>query len=276
MNIASALSVGSAGQILLAWTGVSRIKFAGAPYSPAACLSPSVLNSATFLQDRNIVPGELVSLTGLGIGPDTASTANVQVLFDGQPAPVLYAQSRQINTQAPVELTGKAQTTITVVFDNATVGTATATVDNYGAPGIFRLRPGFSADSAVINQDGTINGPQNPALKGSVIAMWGVGFGMITPPCSTGGLNPNAAVNLSLPLLVWFTDPGSPPTQPYAYPTYAGAAPGLLCGIVQINRVVPDYATSGAYTFTVLSLRQRPQGDAEGAFDSIPVKIYVK
>ncbi len=71
--------------------------------------------------------------------------AGGQVLFDGQPAPVLYAQSRQINALAPVELSGQTQTSITVVFDQATVGSIPAPVQAFGSPGIFRLEPGVSS-----------------------------------------------------------------------------------------------------------------------------------
>jgi uncharacterized protein (TIGR03437 family) len=265
------------GLVNIFWSGVSQLRFGGSTYQAPPCLSPSAVNSATFIQDANIVPGELIALTGFGIGPDVASASNVQVLFDGQPAPVLYAQSRQINVQAPVELAGKTQTSVTVLYNKATIGTLTAAVDSYGAPGIFRLQPGLSDQSAVINQDGTMNGPSNPAPKGSVISMWGTGFGMITPPCATGGLNPASAVALAPPLFVWFSDGFSaPPTEVTALPTYAGSAPGLLCGIVQINRVIPDWVQPGVFQFYPMSLQQRPQGDYLGRTGLVPVTVYVK
>jgi uncharacterized protein (TIGR03437 family) len=271
------LSVSTDALVNIAWSGVSQLRFGGTAYQAQPCLSPNPVNSATFVQDANIVPGELITLTGLGIGPEIASTSNVQVLFDGRPAPILYAQSRQINVQAPVELGGKTQTSISVMYNKATIGTISANVDAYGAPGIFRLRPGLSAQSAVINQDGTTNGPSNPASRGSVISMWGTGFGMITPPCATGGLNPASAVTLAPPLFVWFSDGfNAPPTQVTAQPTYAGSAPGLLCGIVQINRVIPDWVAPGIFQFYPMSLQQRPQGDYLARTGLVPVTVYVK
>jgi uncharacterized protein (TIGR03437 family) len=148
----------------------------------------------------------LITLTGFGIGPDIGvanqpdaqgqvprELTGVQVLFDGQPALVLYAQSRQINALTPVELSGQTETNITVVYNQATVGSITAKVAAYGSPGIFRLQPGVSSQAAAVNQDGTLNGPSNPAARGSVVSVWGTGFGLIDPPCATGGLNPPVA-----------------------------------------------------------------------------------
>ena len=255
---------------------VSTVRFGAKGGAGAACLSPNILNSATFVQSNNIVPGELISLTGLGIGPDTPSTTNVQVLFDGLPAPVLYAQSRQINVQAPVELDGKSQTMISVVYNNLTIGTITTKVDRFGAPGLFRLHPGLAVDTAALNQDGTVNSRTNPASKGSVISTWGTGFGMITPACKTGELNPDQAVSLSLPLLVSFSEANPDPNAFPAKPTYSGSAPGLLCGIVQINRTIPDWVAPGAFYFSANSGLQSPQGSVALVGSPVNGIVYVK
>ena len=123
-NFPSGLSASTDGLVRIVYNNsrnLSTIRFGVASNLLTPCLSPNVLNSATFVQAGNVVPGELISLTGFGIGPETPASSTVQVLFDDQPAPVLYAQSRQINTQAPVELTGKSQTTISVIYNNSTV-----------------------------------------------------------------------------------------------------------------------------------------------------------
>ena len=48
-----------------------------------------------------------------------------------------------------------------------------------------------------MNQDGTANGPSNPAAPGSIVTVWGTGFGTLDPSCATGAPNPDAAVNLA-------------------------------------------------------------------------------
>jgi uncharacterized protein (TIGR03437 family) len=278
-NFPSGLSADSSGLVRIAYNSsrsLSSVRFGTPGSASASCLSPNILNSATFVPSGNIVPGELISLTGLGIGPETPSSSTVQVLFDGRPAPVLYAQSRQVNAQVPVELAGKSQTTISLIYNNTTVGSIDAKVDSYGAPGIFRLHAGLSLDTAVMNQDGTVNSPSNPAPIGSTIAMWGTGFGLITPPCSTGQLNPDTPVSLAPPLFVWFSEANPDPSAGPGLPTYSGSAPGLLCGIVQINRVIPAWVKPGIFSFTALSLLQRPQGDYYATFAPVPATVYVK
>src|SRR5215469_12646161 len=65
-------------------------------------------------------------------------------------------------------------------------------VDN-AAPGIFQLPSGYAA---VVNQDGTINGPQNPAAIGSVVSLYVTGLGPLSPTPADGGI-----VGLPLPTL---------------------------------------------------------------------------
>ena len=104
-----------------------------------------------------VAPGEVVTLTGFGIGPDVGvshwqpdaqgnvptQVAGVQVLFGGVPVPVLYAQSRQINAIAPAGISGTAQVTVTY-YNNRRFGPAVAQPVFVGSPGIFRLQIGQS------------------------------------------------------------------------------------------------------------------------------------
>ena len=190
-------------------------------WTAPACLSNDVLNSATLSGSGGIAPGELVTLTGFGIGPDIGvvyqpdaqgnvptQLAGVQVLFDGVPVPILYAQSRQINAIAPLGREQPGHTQVTVTYNNQQFGPAVATVI-FGSPGIFRLQIGQSAQAAAINQDGTLNGPTNPAARGSIVAVWGTGYGQTDPPCSIGGLNVPDAAPLSpgISALIYYADP---------------------------------------------------------------------
>jgi uncharacterized protein (TIGR03437 family) len=203
--------------------------------------------------EGGVAPGEFITLTGVGIGPETGvaytpdaqgrvplALAGVQVLFDTQPVPLLYVQSQQINALAPFEPVLQTSPAITVQYNGATVGSTTAEVF-VAYPGIFRLNPGVSAQAAAVNQDGTVNGPSNPAAPGSIVSIWGTGFGSINPPCATGGLNPPTAVNLDQTVTIW-------DYQHYNPVAYAGSAPGMLCGVEQINMLVPSYA-QGTYLF---------------------------
>src|SRR5262249_30274786 len=121
----------------------------------------------------------------------------------------------------------------------------------FGSPGIFRLQVGQSAQAAAINQDGTLNGPTNPAPRGSVVAVWGTGYGQTDPPCPVGGPNVPGAVPLSsgVSASMYYVDPNLPGLQLAPVP-YAGSAPTLTCGIVQINFQVPIDIPPGSFSFS--------------------------
>jgi uncharacterized protein (TIGR03437 family) len=258
----------SDGTVLIAWRDspigvVSKVQFGSGGWTAPACLSNDVLNAATQSGSGGVAPGELITLTGFGIGPDTGvvyqpdaqgnvptQLGGVQVLFDGVPVPILYAQSRQINAIAPVGPAVNGTRQVTVTYNNQQFGPAAATTAIFGNPGIFRLQIGQSAQAVALNQDGTLNGPANPAARGSVVAVWGTGYGQTNPPCQSGGLNLPYAAPLStgLSALIVSVGPGEGPGLPTPV-QYAGSAPTLPCGVVQINFQVPGNIAPGTYSF---------------------------
>lgn len=240
------------GSVVLAAGGEKyTITFGGAGWSAPACMTLSALSSAT-LAATYVVPGELVTFLGLGIGPAAGavtpggqsfptSLGGVQVFFDGTPAPILYAQSGQVNAQAPFELSGQTSTTITLTYGGHTFGPVTVPL-NFANPGLFRLQVGLTAQAVAENQDTSLNGSSNPAAPGSVVTLWGTGFPAIGPACPTAGLNPDAAVEISSTYSVVMNGGGTV--------QYAGAAPTLACGVTQINMQVPLNASAGPLLLT--------------------------
>jgi uncharacterized protein (TIGR03437 family) len=227
---------------------VAEIAFGGTDWIAPACLSPDVLHSATFSLG-DVSPGAFFSLTGFGIGPETAaiyrsgdrtfSLGDVQVFFDGKPAALTYAQSRQINGIAPVELTGTVAN-IVVQYGGVPIGPVSAPV-SFAAPELFRLNPGNSTQAAALNEDGTVNGPANPAARGSIVSLYGTGFGLSEPACADGVRNAGVARLQSNEVVSssWFSAPDPTGIE------YIGAAVGLLCGVQQINFRIPTFIESG-------------------------------
>jgi uncharacterized protein (TIGR03437 family) len=279
------------GSVLVAWHGsgndvVSNVQFGSGGWTAPACLSSDVLNAATQVGTGGVMSGELISLTGFGIGPNTGvayqpdaqgnvptQLAGVQVLFDGAPVPIMYAQSRQINAIAPAGLTVNGTTSVIVTYNNQQFGPAVAQVA-VASPGLFRLKIGESAQAAAVNQDGTLNGPMNPAPPGSVVAVWGTGYGQTSPSCQIGGLNLSYAAPLSPPGTIAYMTSITIQAAP-APVDYAGSAPGVVCGVQQINFQVPVDAPPGAFSFFVEI--QPPGGDPStgpgyGAVATIAVK----
>jgi uncharacterized protein (TIGR03437 family) len=288
-NAADGLAVAGDGSVLLAWHGagagltLSQIVFGAPGWVPPACMSPDTLNAATLFGTgpagpeltSPIAPGEFLTLTGFGIGPQSGvayqpdaqgnaplALSGVQVFFDGQAAPLLYVQSQQVNLLAPFELSGKTSTAITLQYNQATFGPVTVPVQ-FGEPGIFRLQPGASSQAAALNQDGTVNGPSNPASPGSVVTLWGTGFGPTDPACATGGLNQPSATNLAAGLSAELFNGSIFPAQ------YAGSAPTLLCGVVQINLVVPSGLPPGPFQFAPWAVMSMADGGGSTTITTI-------
>lgn len=191
-------------------------------------------------------PGELISLYGSGLGPKNAASAQVasdgriatqlagtRVLFEGVAAPVLYASDGRVNTVIPFTMYGYPWVRVQVEYNGALSDVAPLTMSE-SAPFVFTgLDPGTGHPVAiVINQDGSVNSPSKPAAAGSIITLYGSGFGRTTPEGVDGRL---AAAPLPKPVLpVSATLDGLPATV-----LYAGDASGLVEGTVQLNIRLP-------------------------------------
>ena len=98
----------------------------------------------------------------------------------------------------------------------------------------FRPRPAFLSD--VLNAAAFFG--LGPVAPGELISLTGIGlgpgFGRTNPPGVTGNIFPHEPAPLQMPSHVRAYAEASPVEIPYA-----GAAPGLLSGIDQINVRIP-------------------------------------
>jgi len=168
------------------------------------------------------------------------------VLIGGIPAPILYAQAGQVNAVVPYEIASGASTTLQVGFAGAqTQPLSLAVVPSF--PGIFTLTGTGAGQGAILNQDGSINSASNPAAKGSIIAMFATGDGLESPSQPDGGLTaaPYSETNAPVEVLL-----GASETQ--AHVVYAGGAPTLVAGAMQVNAVIPaGLSDSGVIPLTL-------------------------
>jgi uncharacterized protein (TIGR03437 family) len=213
----------------------------------AACL----LNGASFSAGNfssfplgTVAPGEIVSIFGSGIGPAVAaglqltgagavstSLAGVTVTFDGNPAPLLYVSASQINAVVPYEVTGST-TQMSVTFNGQTYGPVAMPVAA-AVPAIFTSTQTGHGQAAVLNQDGSLNSISNPAARGSVITFYAEGAGAMSPGVADGSVTTGPTLpSPSLPVTVSIRGIG-------ATVQYAGAAPGYVSGLMQVNVLVP-------------------------------------
>jgi uncharacterized protein (TIGR03437 family) len=199
-----------------------------------------------------LAPGEIISIYGAGFGPQQGVSAQptgntigtelggVQVLIEDTPAPLLYVSAAQINLVAPYLLDGRTAAHIKIVTTDATSNEVVLGVQP-SAPEIFESQPGTAA---LLNQDGTVNGPNNPMHIGDTVALFVSGVGQTMPPGMDGAIAQATGGTPLLPVAIHVSSAGT--MAPNATVTYAGNAPGLVSGLVQINFQMPPVARIGA------------------------------
>ncbi len=89
----------------------------------------------------------------------------------------------------------------------------------------------------VLNADSTANSTTNPAAKGSEVAIFATGAGLMSPAVPDGTVTQGRSVPVN-PVSVQIGGMA-------AEVLYLGAAPGLVAGVLQVNVRVPAAVASG-------------------------------
>jgi uncharacterized protein (TIGR03437 family) len=100
-------------------------------------------------------------------------------------------------------------------------------------PGIF----------AIANADYSVNSESNPTPAGSYVVIYGTGQG-VSRTAQTDGEIMSAAITPVLPVTAQID--GQP-----ANVLYAGSAPGLVAGVLQINLAIPSGLAPGSHALTI-------------------------
>jgi uncharacterized protein (TIGR03437 family) len=160
--------------------------------------------------------------------PSTLS--QVQVLFDGTAAPLVYVSASQLSAMVPYGLAGKTTTQVQVSYQGVSSGPVQKAVAA-AAPGIFTADSSGSGQAVMTNSDGSYNSSTNPAVPGTFVSFYLTGEGQTNPPGSDGNISTSTA-NVALPVTVLIAGRT-------AQLLYAGSAPGNVNGFTQINAVIP-------------------------------------
>jgi uncharacterized protein (TIGR03437 family) len=215
----------------------------------APAFSDNAIVNAASLQRGPVAPGEIVSIFGENLGPPNPVAATLtedgllstrlgetRVLFDGVAAPLVFVADGQISAVVPYAVAGGGSTEVQVEFfgvlsDPVSVAVAPA------SPALFTQNSQGWGPAAALNQDYRLNTAENPAARGSIVILFATGEG-ITDQAADGVL---ATAPLAQPLLPITVTVGGTPAEVL----YAGAAPGLVAGVMQLNVRIPDAAPTG-------------------------------
>lgn len=214
-----------------------------------------IVNAASF-QSGPIAPGELITLYGTNIGPANLTlftlpptnlfptlVGDTSILFDGVPAPIYYSSAGQTSVFVPYALAGRSSTQLVIVYQGRASAPLTVPVVA-AAPALFSANQSGRGPGAILNQDASLNTTANPAAKGSIVILYGTGEGQTLP----AGVDGQVALTVfPKPLLNASVSIGGQNAEV----AYAGAAPGLVAGVFQINVKIPEDAPSGALPVVV-------------------------
>ena len=156
-------------------------------------------------------------------------------MFDGLAAPLLYASPFQINVQVPYSLTAGTNSVLQVFFRGMPSNRMSVPVVE-AAPEMFY---DIATRSMVaLNQDGSRNGPSDPAPGGTIVVLFASGGGQTSPPGVTG-----APASSPHPIL---THPAAVIVDGrQAEVLFAGEVPGFV-GLLQINARLPAFSASAS------------------------------
>jgi uncharacterized protein (TIGR03437 family) len=234
------------------------------PVSPGATsVSPRQIIS---IFGQNLGPATVTSATPVGSPltyPTTVAGINVTFEVNGNllAAPILMVSSNQINAIVPVGVaaiigTGNPSALI-VVQNNGTLTapfSVTVVAEN---PGVFTFGGLGQGQAAILNYDSTtggysINSAKAAAARGSTILIYATGMGdlSLNPDGTSVGDGAVASSALTVADQTARVDIAGQP----AVVSYAGACPGAVAGLVQINAIVPPTVATGSSVSITVSI----------------------
>lgn len=225
---------------------------------PPVTYFQGVLDNATFTPAIPLAPGEIVALFGEQLSSGTPTQASslplgtslggATVNVNGQPAPVYYVSSTQIDFLIPYE-TPVGDALISVTRAGQAGNTVSANVAA-AAPRILPLGIGnygniVLSDLVTRPMPATAGIPSRPAQAGvDSLVIYALGLGATTPPVTDGVAAPASQPLASVSGVQVVVGSQLKQTAVVITPLFAGLTPGLV-GLYQINATLPLQTTVG-------------------------------
>jgi uncharacterized protein (TIGR03437 family) len=157
------------------------------------------------------------------------------VLFDGVPAPIIFAWTNQTSVVVPYAVSGKQSTQVVAEFRGIQSPAVSLPVAGV-IPGIFTLNTSGQGPAAVLNSDYTTNRAGNAVARGDYVMVFATIGGENGQDGDIAGSAQAHPLSSSVTVTVGGVN---------AQVLYAGNAPGLIWGMAQLNLVIPTSVANG-------------------------------
>jgi uncharacterized protein (TIGR03437 family) len=173
------VAIGSNGSVILA--GIDGQSNFGSPpgnlwvnslsLAPPPALRIDSIQNAASMRDGPISSGETILVDGAGFGPDS------QLLINGSPVPAILTTASTITAVVPANL----QTAATFAVESASAETNEVLIPvSTTSPGVFSATGIGYGQGYILNQNGSVNSPSNPAYPGDRITIFATGVGPVS------------------------------------------------------------------------------------------------
>jgi uncharacterized protein (TIGR03437 family) len=224
----------------------------------ARVVDNGIVSAASFKAGA-VSPGQILTLFGLHLGPKELITARIEggnrlannlagtrVLFDGTPAPLVYVSETQLSAIVPYNVAGKSRVRVEV--------------ERLGVPSAAQELSIAEAAPALFTANASGVGPAAATVYPTerIAVLYATGEGLVNPLPPDGALattQPLPAPRLPVRVLL-----GKGSEAREAEVLYAGAAPGLTAGLLQINIKYPEGTPSGIAVTLQVGTAQSPDG----------------
>ncbi len=233
----------ASGTELLTRVQIDQDLFISARFAVPNQITPIGTVNAASQISAALAPGQILTLYGLAIGPPSpaglaldsqgrvATQLNdTRVLFNGIPAPLAYVSANQINCVVPYGIPDTA-VNLRVEVGGRPTNSLTAPVQP-ASPAFFTFNSSGGGGGAFLNQNGSINTPDNPADRGAIVVLYATGTGRTTPAQADGEVTGGNPPRPAQPVRVFIGDRE-------AELLFAGSTPGVVSGLTQLNVRVP-------------------------------------
>jgi uncharacterized protein (TIGR03437 family) len=216
------------------------------------------IGNAASYDAGGVSPGELLTIFGTGLGPDTlalftpqsgllpSTLANVRVWFGDEAilaSPLLYSSNTQTSVITPFQIPAFDPLRIVVERDGNKSAPYTV-IPRLAKPAFFTSDGSGRGQIAALNEDGSVNSMANPARPGSIVVLFLTGIGPMLPAGRDGAI----ATATSAP-----ASPSSASVNGIrAEILYLGNAPGLVQGVAQANLRLPTGTRTGENQISIV------------------------